>query len=155
MGGFGTSFAMVNSTVRSHSSGWAVGTYKQGHRHGPGIHVLILKGGGYSLMWQGDGPVERVNWQAGTMFVPPEMWYHQHFNTAPEQTLFLAIGWGSEKPKAGGKQYVYVGKKFGGDNIDWDEEDPAIHKEYEAELARNGVQCRMGGLHPNCTQKPV
>src|SRR5947207_1156066 len=71
IGGFGTSFNMVNSTMRSHSSGWAVGTYKKGHRHGPGIHVLILAGTGYSLMWQGDNPIERVDWRPGSMFVPP------------------------------------------------------------------------------------
>jgi quercetin dioxygenase-like cupin family protein len=35
IGGFGVAFEMVNSTVRSHSSGWAVGTYKKAHRHGP------------------------------------------------------------------------------------------------------------------------
>ena len=46
IGGFGSGFNMVNSTMRSHSSGWAVGTYKKAHRHGPGIHVLILRGPG-------------------------------------------------------------------------------------------------------------
>lgn len=153
IGGFGAGFNMVNSTVRSHSSGWAVGTYKKAHRHGPGIHIVILKGHGYSLMWQEGQPIERIDWGPGSMFVPPEMWFHQHFNTSPEPTLFLAIGWGSEKPKAGGKQYVYVSTKEGGDQIEWEDEDPAIHREYEAELARLGVKCGMGEHHPFCTQK--
>ncbi|MPZ13874.1 MAG: cupin domain-containing protein [Chloroflexi bacterium] len=151
IGGFGASFAMVNSTVRSHSSGWAVGTYKKAHRHGPGIHIVILKGRGYSLMWQEGQPVERIDWGPNSMFVPPEMWFHQHFNTAPEPTLFLAIGWGSDKPKAGGKQYVYVSTKEGGDQIEWGDEDPTTHREYEAEIARNGVECQMGDHHPFCT----
>ncbi len=153
IGGFGSGFNMVNSTMRSHSSGWAIGTYKKAHRHGPGIHVLILKGTGYTLMWQGGEPVERIDWHPGSMFVPPEMWFHQHFNTCPEPVLFLAIGWGSEKPKLGGKQYVYTSVKEGGDNIEWEDEDPQIHRDYEAEIARNGVECTMGEHHPFCTFK--
>ncbi len=153
IGGFGVGFDMVNSTVRSHSSGWAVGTYKKAHRHGPGIHIVIMKGTGYSLMWQEGQPIERIDWGPGSMFVPPEMWFHQHFNTSPEPVLFLAIGWGSEKPKAGGGQYIYISTKEGGDQIEWEDEDPAIHHEYEAELARLGVKCEMGEHHPFCTQK--
>jgi mannose-6-phosphate isomerase-like protein (cupin superfamily)/uncharacterized RmlC-like cupin family protein len=153
IGGFGSSFNMVNSTMRSHSSGWAVGTYKKAHRHGPGIHVLILEGTGYSLMWQGDMVRERVDWRPGSMIVPPEMWFHQHLNTCPTPVFFLVIGWGSEKPKLGGKQYIYTSVKEGGDNIEWEDEDPAIHREYEEELKRNGVECTMGEHHPFCTFK--
>ena len=65
--------------------------------------------------------------------------------------LFLAIGWGSEKPKTGGKQYIYTSVKEGGDNIEWEDEDPQIHADYEAELARHGVECTMGQHHPFCT----
>ncbi len=151
--GFGVSFDMVNSTVKSHSSGWGAGTYKKAHRHGPGIHVLILEGTGYSLMWQEGQPVQRVNWGPGTMLVPPEMWFHQHFAVSNQPVLFLAIGWGTDKPKAGGKQYVYVSTKLGGDQIEWEDEDPQIHKDYEAELAKNGIQCQMGKDHPFCTYK--
>ena len=153
IGGFGTAFAMVDSTVRSHSSGWAIGTYKKAHRHGPGIHVLILKGTGFSLMWQQGQPVERIDWGPGSMFVPPEMWFHQHFNTCPDPVLFLAIGWGTDKPKLGGKQYVYISTTLGGDQIEWEEEDPAIHREYEAALEDVGVTCQMGAHHPFCTTR--
>jgi oxalate decarboxylase/phosphoglucose isomerase-like protein (cupin superfamily) len=146
-------FALVNGTMKSHSSFWPVGTYKKAHRHGPGIHVVILKGHGYSLMWQEGKTVERIDWEPGSVFVPPEMWFHQHFNTGSDPVLFLAIGWGSDKPKAGGKQYVYKSVKEGGDQIEYEEEDPAIHRDYEAALAERGVTCRMGGKHPFCTAK--
>ena len=151
-GAVGTGFALVNSTMRSHSSSWPVGTYKKSHRHGPGIHIVMLRGEGYTLMWK-DGPVERVDWRPGSMFVPPEEWFHQHFNTGAEPVLFLAIGWGSEKPKAGGKAYVYTSVKLGGDQIEYEDEDPQIHTDFEAAVARSGAQCQMGGIHPFCTYK--
>jgi oxalate decarboxylase/phosphoglucose isomerase-like protein (cupin superfamily) len=152
-GAVGTVFAMVNSTVRSHSSSWPVGTYKKAHRHGPGIHVLLLRGTGYTLMWPEGGPIERIDWQPGTMFVPPEMWFHQHFNTGAEPCLFLAIGWGSDKPKAGGKSYVYKDVKEGGDQIEYEDEPKSIHQEFEAALAKSGARCRMGKAHPFCTYR--
>ena len=147
------SFDMVNATMHSHSSSWPIGTYKSGHRHGPGIHIVILRGQGYTLMWQEGKPVERIDWGPGSMFVPPEMWFHQHFNVGAEPTLFLAIGWGSDKPKAGGKQYLDVSAEEGGDRILYQDEDPSIHRDYEAALAKAGVTCRMGEIHPFCTQK--
>jgi oxalate decarboxylase/phosphoglucose isomerase-like protein (cupin superfamily) len=154
-GAVGTGFAMVNSTVRSHSSSWSVGAYKKSHRHGPGIHVLLLKGTGYSIMWEQGGEYNYIPWKAGTMFVPPEMWLHQHFNTGADPCLFLAIGWGSEKPKQGGGAYVYTSIKEGGDQIEYEDEDPKFHAEFEAEVKDSGAECRMGGTHPFCTYPPV
>jgi quercetin dioxygenase-like cupin family protein len=148
-----TVFNMVNSTVRSHSQAWPTGTHSTFHRHGPGIHVLLLRGGGYSLMGKDYKELERIDWGPGAMFVPPEMWFHAHFNTATDPALFLAIGWGSDKPKAGGKQYVYKPVSEGGDQMTYEDEDPSIHAQFEAELAKNGVKCQMGPIHPYCTQK--
>ena len=71
-------------------------------------------GTGHTLMWQEGQPIHRVDWRPGSMVVPPEMWFHQHFNTCSEPVLFLAIGWGSEKPKMGGKQYVYTSVRKAG-----------------------------------------
>jgi quercetin dioxygenase-like cupin family protein len=153
--GGGTSsvaYAMVNSTVRSHSRAWPIGSYAKFHRHGPGIHVTLLSGTGYSLMGPSLDALERVDWAPGSMFVPPEGWWHAHFNTGQDPAAFLAIGWGSEKPKAGGRSYVYTDQKTGGDQWEFEDEDPQIHRAFEAELAKNGVRCMMGGSHPNCTQ---
>lgn len=153
--GGGTSsvvYAMVNSTVRSHSRAWPIGSYAKFHRHGPGIHVVLLSGSGYSLMGPSLDDLERVDWRPGSMFVPPEGWWHAHFNTGTEPAAFLAIGWGSEKPKAGGRQYVYTDQKLGGDQWEFEDEDPRIHADFEAELAKNGVRCMMGRAHPHCTQ---
>ncbi len=148
-----TVFRLVNSTVKSHVSQWGVGAYKKAHRHGPGIHIVILRGQGYSLMWQEGKPIERIDWGPGSMFVPPEMWFHQHFNAGSELVLFLAIGWGSDKPKSGGKSYVYKSVKEGGDQIEYEDEDPKVHGQFEAALAKAGVACQMGAYHPLCTQR--
>ncbi len=148
-----TVFNMVNSTVRSHSQAWPVGCHSTFHRHGPGIHVLLLRGKGYSLMGQDYRNLERIDWQPGSMFVPPEGWFHAHFSTGGDPALFLAIGWGSDKPKAGGKSYVYKPVSEGGDQMTYADEDPAIHKHFEEELAENGVRCRMGVIHPYCSFK--
>ncbi len=147
-----TVFCLVNNTIKSHSSSWPVGTYKKAHRHGPGIHIVILRGQGYSLMWLEGKPVERIDWGPGSMFVPPEAWFHEHFNTGNEPVLFLAIGWGSDKPKAGGKAYVYKSVKEGGDQIEYEDEDTNIHPDFEAALAKAGAKCQMP-YHPLCTQK--
>ncbi len=152
-GATSTVFRMVNNTVKSHVSQWAVGSYKKAHRHGPGIHIVILRGHGYSLMWQEGKPMERIDWGPGSMFVPPEMWFHQHFNTGADPVFFLAIGWGSDKPKSGGKSYVYKSVKEGGDQIEYEDEEPKIHADFEAALAKAGARCQMGSYHPSCAQK--
>jgi hypothetical protein len=148
-----TVYNMVNATVHSHVQAWPTAAHSTFHRHGPGIHVLLLRGEGYSMMGQDYQELEKVPWKRGTMFVPPEMWFHAHFSTGKDKALFLAIGWGSDKPKAGGKQYVYKPVSEGGDQMTYADEDPAIHKQFEEDLAKNGLTCRMGAIHPYCSFK--
>ncbi len=84
-GGGHIRFNMAKGSMNSHISQFPTGTYKKGHAHGPGAHVIILSGEGYSLMWpEGEEP-RQYDWEVGTMVVPPNMWFHQHFNsgTAP------------------------------------------------------------------------
>lgn len=147
-------FDMVDSTVKAHSSSWPVGTYKPAHRHAAGIHIVILRGIGYTLMWQEGGPVMRIDWSPGSFLVPPDGWFHQHFNAGAEPVFFLAIGGSNDAPNGSGQNYqIYRSTKEGGDRVFYGDEDPAIHRDFEAMLAKAGARCEMANIHPFCTQK--
>ena len=90
-GGGHIRFNFAKSSLNSHISQFPIGTYKKAHAHGPGAHVIILSGEGYSLMWpEGDTP-RHYKWEVGTMIVPPNMWLHQHFNTGKTPARYLAF----------------------------------------------------------------
>jgi len=83
-----------NSVIDAHVSEMPGGLYKKAHRHSSDAFILLLSGEGYSLTWP-EGRYEdrvRVDWQEGTIFVPPIYWYHQHLNPHPtESARYLAI----------------------------------------------------------------
>ena len=90
-GGGHIRFNMAKGSMNSHISQFPIGTYKKGHAHGPGAHVIILSGDGFSLMWpEGEEPSE-YKWEVGTLIVPPNMWFHQHFNTGTTPSRYLAF----------------------------------------------------------------
>ena len=47
-GGGHTRFSMAKGSMNSHISQFPSGTYKKAHAHGPGAHVIVLSGEGYS-----------------------------------------------------------------------------------------------------------
>lgn len=82
-----------NSMLSMHLSEIPAGRYKKAHRHSSDAFILILSGEGFSMTWPG-GMFERhqrVDWQAGTLFVPPTYWYHQHLNSSDQPARYLAI----------------------------------------------------------------
>jgi quercetin dioxygenase-like cupin family protein len=141
--------ALAENSMGVHISEFPVGTYKKAHRHGPGAHVIIIGGQGYSLMWPEGEPMQRFDWRDGTVIVPPDMWFHQHFNTGKIPARYLAIRAGGGKfPRAWGSDN-YTGDKSlkgGGDQIEYEDEDPQVRRLFEQELAKHGVRCRMDAM---------
>jgi oxalate decarboxylase/phosphoglucose isomerase-like protein (cupin superfamily) len=136
-----------DSAASCHMSVFPPGTYKKGHRHGPGAHVIILEGQGYSLMWRNQHEsFEDIRWKPGTMLVPPGMWWHQHFNAGPTPARYLAIRWGSTKWKVTrylDHQGIDKSAKAGGNQIEYADQDPRIHRMFVERCRDNGVEVQM------------
>jgi oxalate decarboxylase/phosphoglucose isomerase-like protein (cupin superfamily) len=148
---------LADNTMQAHISEFEVGTYKKAHRHGPGSHVVMLNGAGYTLMWKGSPRFSeaanhvRLDWTEASLFVPPDGWFHQHFNTSREPARYLAATWGGDgkwfmRALGGGGRTHRLGKtsiRKGGNLIEYEDEDPTIREIFEAELRRSGVENRM------------
>jgi hypothetical protein len=135
---------MAKGSMNSHISQFPIGTYKKGHAHGPGAHVIILSGEGYSLMWpEGDAP-KRYDWEVGTLIVPPNMWFHQHFNGGTAPARYLAFKHeGVAIRNAQGVPKAWISRRLGGDQIDYADEIPAVRKMFAETLAKQGLAPRM------------
>ena len=146
-GGKNIRFESANNTMVSHVSEFPVGTYKKGHRHGPGYHVILLNGDGYSFMWPDSASdMTEVKWKTGSLFVPPGRWWHQHFNSGRDPARYLAIRWGGNKWKLAeylDNQGVDKDVSEGGNQIEYEDQDPRIHRTYLERCAARGVQVKM------------
>ena len=143
-GGGHIRFNMAKGSMNSHISQFPIGTYKKGHCHGPGAHVIILSGKGFSLMWpEGDEP-RRYDWQVGSMIVPPNMWFHQHFNTGTTPARYLAFKHeGVAIRNAQGVPKAWISRRLGGDQIDYADESPSVRTLFADELAKHGLSPHM------------
>ena len=158
-GGLMLSFRMAHNNLRSHISEFPVGTYKKAHRHGPGAHLLILSGQGFSMLWTKDDGSDRTkaDWKKGGMvIVPSDQCYHQHFNSGPTRARYLAMhpGHGGEFTeffRASGHGLGDVDIEKGGHQVEYENEDPRLHAIFEAELKEHGAPCRMKAFIPWCT----
>ena len=164
-GGGGTNafFMLAGGTINSHISRFQPGTYKKGHRHGPGAHLYIVQGEGYVLTQRGNEERIRCDWSEGSLYLSgagPGMWHHQHFNVGSTPAAYLVLGTSKSRRYANDrwsasertdKNLADVSTKDGGMQCEYEDEDPIVHKIFEEELAKRGVQCRMKNLSPYCT----
>ena len=143
-GGGHIRFSMAKGSMNSHISQFPVGTYKKAHAHGPGAHVIVLSGEGYSLMGpEGEEP-QRFNWQEGSMIVPPNMWFHQHFNTGTTPARYLAFkAEGVSIRNAQGVPRAWISRRIGGHQVDYADESPQVRQTFAEALAKVGLQPRM------------
>ncbi len=143
-GGGHIRFNLAKGSMNSHISQFPIGTYKKAHCHGPGAHVIILGGEGYSLMWpEGEEP-RRYDWQVGSMIVPPNLWFHQHFNTGTTPARYLAFKHETVSIRnAQGVPKAWISRRVGGDQIDYADETPVVRTMFVQELAKRGLEPRM------------
>lgn len=154
----GVEMVFSDNTLQTHISEFEAGSYKRAHRHGPGSQILILGGEGYSLLWNDRpkyseaGKHMRVDWKEGSMFVPPDRWFHQHFNGGELPARYMASTWigGKYFAKAlggGGRTHRLnnVSTEEGGNMVDYPNEDPLVRDMFESELAKRGIKSQMPG----------
>jgi hypothetical protein len=91
-----------------------------------------------------------VDWQDGTLFVPPDRWFHQHFNVGGTAARYMATTWigGKYFAKAlggGGRTHRLntIDVRHGGNMVADDAEDPVIRDMFEDELRKRGVKSQM------------
>ncbi|MGE5538507.1 MAG: hypothetical protein ACM30I_07800 [Gemmatimonas sp.] len=145
-------FLLAEGSMGAHTSEMPVGTYKKGHRHGPGLHIFFVHGTGYTLLWyENDKEFQRVDWKHGMLFAPPDGMFHQHFDTSPQPARYLAVGFGSKRypivyerriGSEGRRSDVSI--KEGGAQIEYRDQDPRIHAMWLKELRKTGVKSQMG-----------
>ena len=149
-------FNLAKNTMGAHISEFPVGTYKKGHRHGPGAHVIILGGQGYSVLWpQGEKP-QRVDWKQGSVVVPPDQWFHQHFNSGANPARYLALRWNNWR-------YRFMRSQDGEGStlpaLNWGVDKSSSRMKIRKCIAilsgheKAGARCNMGSYHPGCTYK--
>jgi oxalate decarboxylase/phosphoglucose isomerase-like protein (cupin superfamily) len=151
-------FNLAEQTMGAHISEFPVGTYKKGHKHGPGAHVIIVSGQGYSILWPEGTEPRTVHWGPGSVVVPPDQWFHQHFNSGAYPARYLALRWNNFRyrfMKDSDRGGTYTSIKLGGDQIEFEDEDPTIHKDFHAAMEKAGAECAMGDYHQGCPNHAV
>lgn len=127
-----------NATICSHMSVFPAQSYKKAHRHGPGIVIVIPTGEGYSIMWQEGKEKVVIPWHEGSVFVPPNRWFHQHFNITASTARYLAL-----RTPAGLSGYSERVEDRKRDQIEYPNEEPWVREKFEAELAQKGLKSLM------------
>jgi uncharacterized RmlC-like cupin family protein len=147
------SFVLASGTQHAHSSEMPAGRYKKAHRHAAGTHVHAVTGEGYSLLWyEGDSKFVEIPWRHGVMYTPPFWMFHQHFNTGPTRARYLACSLGSRRypfialRRKSGEGQGTVSVQKGGRQIEYEDQDPRIHRKWVEAIAKNGVTSEMGDV---------
>lgn len=166
-GGGGTNafFMLAGGRLEAHISRFQTGTYKKGHRHGSTMaHLYICQGEGYAMVKRGDDEDRiKCDWQEGSLYLPGAgegLWLHQHFNVGMTPAAYLVMEsrvsrrlaqsrWTADIPT----DWTRADKtpEEGGIQTEYEQEDPEIHRIFEEELRKRGIQCRMKNLVPWCT----
>ncbi len=152
-GSLNVSFVLADGTMHAHVSQIPTGRYKKAHRHAAGTHVHAVDGEGYSLLWhEGDSEFKEFPWKHGFMYTPPFWMFHQHFNTCARPARYLACSLGSRRhpfislrkksAEGGGSTSI----QNGGRQIEYEDQDPRIHRKWLEAMIESGVPSEMGDI---------
>jgi oxalate decarboxylase/phosphoglucose isomerase-like protein (cupin superfamily) len=137
-GGRSVYIQFPDSEMSCHMSVFDARTYKKAHRHGPGRVIVIPAGEGYSIMWEEGKEKVVVPWHESSAFVPPNKWFHQHFNAGGTPARYLAL-----HPPMQFHGHAEKVEDRAKDQIEYPNEDPWIRKKFEEELAKRGLTSLM------------
>ena len=137
-GGHVVDISFPRSPMGGHMSVVPPGRYKKAHRHGPGRVIVIPAGEGYSIMWPEGKEKVIAPWHEGSMFTPPDRWFHQHFNVSVTPVRYLAL---APLPQFSGTSEKVEDRKR--DMIDYPDEEPWIRQMFEEELTKRGLKNLM------------
>jgi quercetin dioxygenase-like cupin family protein len=148
------------------------GRYSKAHKHQSAAVLVCVKGKGYTYTWPealGMNPwkagkadkIMRQDYEpVGLVSAAPMAgdWFHQHFGTSKEALRISAWhGPNNQRARRAGRpgeqlmDYGAIDLSKGGSAIPYHQEDPAIRKEFEATLAKEGVKSRM---NPEFYERP-
>ncbi len=137
-GGHVVSIRFPNSPHTGHMSVFPSRTYKKAHRHGPGIFIVIPAGEGFSVMWEEGKEKIFCPWHEASCFVPPNQWFHQHFNVGSAPARYLALSPLRIVPGSGSERV-----RDPRDQIEYPDEDPWIRETFKKELGKRGLTSLM------------
>ena len=79
-----------------------------------------------------------IPWHEASVFVPPNRWFHQHFNVGGTPARYLAL---HALPSL--STYSERVDDLARDQIEYTDEDPYIRQTFESELAKRGLTSHM------------
>jgi mannose-6-phosphate isomerase-like protein (cupin superfamily) len=146
-------FMLADGNMHAHISEIQTGTYKKAHRHGAGAHIFTVTGKGYSLLWrEEEHDFQRVDWSPGMVFAPIDRQFHQHFTTSTFPSRYLAVISGSNAryplteahqrttaAEDGSRGKVSTSIKLGGDQVEYEDQDPRVHAMWLDEMRKAGI----------------
>jgi len=113
-----------------------------GGRHPYEAIILTLNGKGFSLAGQKnlkDNEAVKMDWKAGSVVSPPFFWFQEHFNIGMTPARYLATTEGDFPKRLGIPLEV--------EQIEKEQEDPAIRRLFDNELQKARQQGRLEDHH--------
>jgi hypothetical protein len=89
-------------------------------------------------MWPEGADKIVVPWHEASVFVPPDRWFHQHFNVGADPARYLAF----HGPQQAGQRAERIESRAR-DQYEYPDEDPWIRQKFESELSARGLSSLM------------